>query len=224
MIKRILFVVALGSFLSACLPAFSESQSGPTPVPDEVLRLTAAALSEQTLAALPTQSPIPTETPVILSPEPTATQPSPTETENPVLLTLTATLLAATSTPGTPGAETPGGSETAVASGQAAATSGTPFSGGAVGTQAPFLPYGTIKFFNKSDADAYISLRCVTREGYVTLLEYPVNKNLSISAPAGSYTYVAWVGGAQFDGSFKMDKDGFVTITFYKNRINIKKD
>ena len=34
----------------------------------------------------------------------------------------------------------------------------------------------------------------------------------------------AWVGGRQFDGSFTMDNDGFITITFFKDRINIKKD
>ncbi len=222
MIKRNLFVVALGLLLSACLPAFSESQSGPTPFPDEVLRVTAAVISEQTLAALPTQSPVPTETPVILSPEPNATQPTPTETENPVLLTLTATLLAGTPTPGTPSNET-AGSETPTAANQPSTIPGTP-SGGVVGTQAPFLPYGTIQLSNKSDADAYVALRCVTKEGYVTLLEYPVNKNFSVQAPAGSYTYVAWVGGRQFDGSFKMDKGGFVTIAFYKNRITVKRD
>ncbi len=222
MIKRILFVIILGSLLSACLPALPDSQSGPTPVPDEELRLTAAVLSGQTLAALPTSSPIPTETPVILSPEPTATQPTATETQNPVILTLTATLLAGTPTPGTPTTET-AGLETPTAGGQTTSIPGNP-SGGVVGTQAPFLPYGTVQFSNKSDADAYISLRCVTKEGYVTLLEYPVNKIFSVNAPAGSYTYVAWVGGRQFDGSFKMDKDGFVTITFYKNRVNIKKE
>ena len=221
MIKRILLVVALALLLSAC-GALTESQSGASPVPDEELRLTAAVLSEQTLAAIPTQSPIPTETPVILDPEPTTTQPLPTETENPVLLTLTATLLVGTPTPGTPTTET-AGLETPTAEGQTAVIPGNP-SGGVVGTQAPFLPFGTIKLFNKSDADAYVSLRCVTKEGYVTLLEYPVNKNFSVQAPAGSYTYIAWVGGRQFDGSFKMDKDGFVIITFYKNRVNIKKD
>ncbi|GJQ33608.1 MAG: hypothetical protein HBSAPP04_24470 [Ignavibacteriaceae bacterium] len=81
-----------------------------------------------------------------------------------------------------------------------------------------------MQFVNKADADAYISLRCVTKEGYVTILEFPVKKIFSAEASAGNYTYVAWVGGRQFDGSFKMDKGGFVTITFYKNRINVKKD
>lgn len=222
MIKRILFVVALGLFLSACFPVLPDSQSGPTPIPDEELRLTAAVISEQTLAALPISSPIPTETPVILSPDPTATQPTATETQNPILLTLTATLLVGSPTPGTPTTET-AGSESPTPGAQSTAIPGNP-SGGVVGTQAPFLPYGTIQLFNKSDADAYVSLRCVTKEGYVTLLEYPVNKNFSVQAPAGSYTYIAWVGGRQFDGSFKMDKGGFVTITFYKNRINVKKD
>lgn len=221
--KGFLLAVALVTLLSACLPAFPGSQNGTAPVSEEDLRLTAAVLSGQTLAALPTQSPVPTETPAILSLEPTATQPTPTETVNPVLLTLTATLIAGTLAPGFSSTDT-SGSQTPVSQTEVSSIPGTPLSGGTTGTQAPFLPYGTIQLFNKADADAYISLRCVTKEGYVTLLEYPVKKNFSVEAPAGSYTYVAWVGGRQFDGSFKMDKGGFVTITFYKNRINIKKD
>lgn len=221
--KGFLLAIALGTLLSACLPALPDSQSGPTPVLEEDLRLTAAAISGQTLAALPTQSPFPSETPIILTLEPTATQPTATETVNPVLLTLTATLLVGTPTPGTQTSDT-SGSQTPAAGNQVTTMPGTPQPGGVIGTQAPFLPYGTIQLFNKSDADAYISLRCVTKEGYVTLLEYPVKKNFSVEAPAGNYTYVAWVGGRQFDGSFKMDKGGFVTITFYKNRINIRKE
>lgn len=221
--KGFLLAVALVTLLSACLPAFPGSHNGTAPVSEEDLRLTAAVLSGQTLAALPTQSPVPTETPAILSLEPTATQPTPTETVNPVLLTLTATLIAGTLAPGFSSTDT-SGSQTPVSQTEVSSIPGTPLSGGTTGTQAPFLPYGTIQLFNKADADAYISLRCVTKEGYVTLLEYPVKKNFSVEAPAGSYTYVAWVGGRQFDGSFKMDKGGFVTITFYKNRINIKKD
>lgn len=67
-------------------------------------------------------------------------------------------------------------------------------------------------------------MRCVTKDGYITILEYPVKKNFKASALAGKYTYIAWVGGRQFDGSFTMDNDGFITITFFKDRINIKKD
>lgn len=221
--KEILLTLALGFVVSACFPALPQTQRESAPVSEEDLRLTAAVISEQTLQALPTPSPLPSETPIILTTGPTPTQPTPTETVNPVLLTLTATLLAGTPAAGTPSSAivsegAPTASETPVANNPS-----TPQSGYS-GTLPPFLPYGVVQFVNKADADVYISLRCVTKEGYVTILEYPVKKIFSTEAPAGNYTYVAWVGGRQFDGGFKMDKGGFVTITFYKNRINVKKD
>jgi hypothetical protein len=90
------------------------------------------------------------------------------------------------------------------------------------GTLPPSLPYGSITLINKAKADAYISLRCVTRDGNVTILEYPVKKSVTAKAPAGSYTYVAWVGGRQFLGSFSLAKDGELTITLFKDSIAIK--
>lgn len=222
--KAIFSLVALGLMISACLPAFPQPQNNPPPLSEEELRGTAAVLSQQTLQALPTQSPIPSATPVIVSPEPVGTQPTATETANPVLLTLTATLLAGTPT----GSQTTGTFPAANGTGtnsapvnQATATQGTPqplF----YGTLPPSLPSGTVEFFNKAQVEVYISLRCVTKDGNVTIIEYPVKKNFKTAAPAGQYTYIAWVGGRQFDGSFKLDTDGFVSITFFKDRINVK--
>lgn len=224
--KRLLLIgLALALTVSACLPDLPQSQNGATPFSDEDLRLTAAALSEQTLQALPTQSPPPSETPVIQTGTPTTTQPTPTETVNPVLLTLTATLLAGTPTPGTQTtvAET-AGSETPVAESQDTQTPGGFPQPAYVGTQPPFLPSGTVQFANKADADVYVSLRCVTKGGHVTIQEYSVRKIFSAEAPAGNYTYVAWVGGRQFDGGFQLSEGGFVVITFFKNRITVKKE
>lgn len=223
--KRILFLsLALSLLVGGCLPAIPQTQENPTPVSEVDLQGTAAVLSQQTLQALPSDTSVPSETPVVVTPSQTATQPTPTETVNPVLLTLTATLLAGTPTLGTETAITGTvQSATEVAAVNATATQGTlqPLS---YGTLPPTLPYGTIDLFNKSHVEVYISLRCVTKDGYVTILEYPVKQNFKVSAPAGKYTYVAWVGGRQFDGSFTMDEDGFVTITFFKERVNIKKD
>lgn len=227
--KRLIFLTALiGLVLGACTPASSQPQDNPTPVSEADLQATAAILSQQTLQAIPTNTLLPSETPVIVTPSTTATQATATETVNPVLLTLTATLLAGTPTAetltgvtGTP--PTQGLSVTSTATIIPPTLDGTPhplF----FGTQPPALPAGTISLFNKADADVYISLRCVTKEGYVTIIEYPVQKNFNVNAPAGKYTYIAWVGGRQFDGSFSLDKDGFITITFFKNRINIKKN
>lgn len=226
--RFILILAALGVILSACMPALPQAENTPTPYSEADLQATAALLSQQTLQALPTQTALPTETPIIITPSPTATKPTPTETVNPVLETLTATLLAGTPTTGTETLTTGTASaaETgtpAIAAINATVTSGTP-QPLQYGTLPPNLPYGTINLFNKSQVDVYVSLRCVTKDGYVTILEYPVNKNFKVSAPAGKYTYVAWVGGRQFDGGFNMDNDGFITITFFKNRIEIKKN
>lgn len=223
--KRILFLsIALSLMVGACLPALPQSQENPTPISETDLQATAAVLSQQTLQALPTDTSAPSKTPVVVTPSLTATQPTPTETVNPVLLTLTATLLAGTPTLGTETAITgtvQSATETVLAN--ASATQGTPLPL-SYGTLPPNLPYGTIDLFNKSHVEVYISLRCVTKDGYVTILEYPVKQNFKVSAPAGRYTYIAWVGGRQFDGSFTMDNDGFVTITFFKERVNVKKD
>lgn len=223
--KRILFLsIAVSLLVGACLPALPQSQENPTPVSDVDLQGTAAVLSQQTLQALPTDTSVPSSTPVLVTPSFTATQPTPTETVNPVLLTLTATLLAGTPTLGTETAITGTiQTTTETVAANASATQGTP-QPLSYGTLPPTLPYGTIDLFNKSHVEVYISLRCVTKDGYVTILEYPVKQNFKVSAPAGKYTYVAWVGGRQFDGSFTMDEDGFVTITFFKERVNVKRN
>lgn len=223
--KRLLLVsVLLGLLVSACLPA-SQPQENPTPVSEADLRLTAAVISQQTLQALPTNPAPPSETPIVFTPSQTVTQATATETINPVLLTLTATLLAGTPTTGTQITVT----GTPPTQGASSATTVPPTLDGTPqplfhGTMPPDLPAGTLSLFNKSHVDTYVSFRCVTKDGYVTIIEYPVKKNFNVSAPAGKYTYVAWVGGRQFEGSFTLDKDGFVTITFYQNRINVKKD
>lgn len=222
--KKSLFVfLILSLFLGACsaIPGLSQPESNaPTPISQEDLEATSAVFVQQTLDALPTNTIVPSETPVIVpptkTPTVTATLPTPTETGVPALLTLTATLSAASATPGTEVGNPVVGTIPATATIEAQPLTH--------GTLPPNLPYGTINLFNKSHVDVYIALRCVTKEGYVTLLEYPVNKTYKVSAPAGKYTYVAWVGGRQFDGSFALENDGYMTITFFKERINIKKN
>lgn len=219
--KSLAAFLALSFLLSACgaIPGLGRQEdSAPTAISQADLEATSAVFVQQTLNALPTNTTAPSETPVIVpptkTPTVTATQPTPTETGVPALLTLTATL--------TLGSATPGASGPVVGTIPATATiEAQPLTHG---TLPPNLPYGTINLFNKAHVDVYISLRCVTKEGYVTLLEYPVKKTYKVSAPAGKYTYVAWVGGRQFDGSFALDQDGYMTITFFKDRINVKKN
>ncbi len=228
--KRLMFFLTMVALtFGACMPTPSQPQENPTPLSEADLQLTAAVLSQQTLQALPTNTTAPSPTAVISTPSATFTA-SPvvtaTETSNPALETLTATLLAlgSTSTTSTATTGTVGITSGTGTPGNASptATIGTP-QPLAHGTLPPNLPSGTIVLFNKSQVEVYVSLRCVTKEGYVTYLEYPVKKTFSISAPAGQYTYVAWVGGRQFSGGFSLVQDASKTITFYQNKINITK-
>lgn len=200
--------------LSGCLPAAPQAAATPTPFSEDELQATAALLSRQTLEAMPTGTALPTETPVIVTPTDTPTpQPPteiPTETPNPVLLTLTATLNAG-GLGSLPITETPALSSTPP-------KEATPIS---YGTLPPSIPYGEITIRNRSDVDAYISLRCVLPDGNVTILEYPVKTTAGGRAPAGKYTYVAWVGAKQFSGSFSLSKDGVIIINLFENKVTI---
>jgi len=89
------------------------------------------------------------------------------------------------------------------------------------GTLPPALPSGKVKLINKSKVEAYISLYCTTVDDYTTIIEYPVAGRMNVSAPAGKYTYVAWVGGRQMQGSFSLGKGNEVEITLYKDKVTI---
>jgi hypothetical protein len=91
------------------------------------------------------------------------------------------------------------------------------------GTMPPNLPSGTVWLKNASKAEGYISLQCTTSDGYSTVIEYPVGRSVvKASAPAGSYVYVAWVGGKKFTGKFRLSKNGESTITMYKDKVTAK--
>jgi hypothetical protein len=90
------------------------------------------------------------------------------------------------------------------------------------GTLPPSIPYGKVKLINKAKAEVYISMHCTTVDGYTTIVEYPVSGRMRVSAPAGKYTYVAWVGGRQFQGWFGLGKGGEVEITFNKDKVTVK--
>jgi len=222
--KLFVMILVFSLALSGCaLPFFSQqTASNPTPFSEEGLQATAEILSQLTLEALTTPTLEPTVTPVVSTPTDTAVPNTPTETPNPVLLTLTATLGTGTVAPEAAGSATlpftgtPGNTN-------AAATETIPPEPLTYGTLPPSLPYGEIRLVNKAKADAYISLRCVTKSGSITILEYPVKKTVSASAPAGEYTYVAWVGGRQFTGSFSLQADATMTITLFKDKVTLKK-
>jgi hypothetical protein len=90
------------------------------------------------------------------------------------------------------------------------------------GTLPPAIPFGKVTLVNRAKVDVYVSLQCTTIDGQKTIIEYPVFGMREVSAPAGNYNYVAWVGGRQFLGSFRLDKGEDLTITFRKDKITLK--
>lgn len=221
--KIFIVMVVLLLLLSGCLPAVLQPKTtNPTPISEADLQGTAAVISQKTVHSLPTQPVVPSETPVVMTATQTLTQATPTETPNPILLTLTATLGTGTVTAKI---ETPGIGTLPFTTTPNPAFSATPTIEAqplSNGTLPPALPYGYITMFNKADVDVYIALRCVTGSGAVTYLEYPVKTRVDAEAPSGKYTYVAWVGGRQFDGAFSLANDQELVINIFKNRINIK--
>ena len=212
--------------LSACIPALPQLQQ-PNEDPVVDVQATDAALAEthaaETLNALPT----PTLEPATNTPEPTATDteaPTATETATETLtpdpnVTATETGAALTGTAFTFTATTTGTPPTAT---QSVFTATETLHPRFFGTLPPAIPYGKVLVINKSKAETYISFYCTTIDGYTTIIEYPVERRLRISAPAGKYTYVAWVGGRQYQGSFNLGKSGGVEITIDKGKITVK--
>jgi hypothetical protein len=239
--KKIFFLmITLGLLVSACgtsaVPQTQPPVVQPSPISEADLQATAAALSQQTLQALPTQTVTPSNTPVAVTPTNTATTTAtPTQagtstpTQNPILLTLTATLGT-----GTPFTSTPGPTS---APGTVIPTSSTPGSATLIpdfgststnvpvpleyGTMPPDLPGGKIKLLNQSGSETYISLQCTTNDGYHSILEYPVESRVIAKGPAGYYHFVAWVGGKKFSGNFRLVVDGDATITMYADHVEV---
>jgi hypothetical protein len=65
-------------------------------------------------------------------------------------------------------------------------------------------------------------LQCTTVDGYKTIIEYPVAGLVKVSAPAGKYTYVAWVGGREFQGAFGLGKGDEVEILIEKDKLTVR--
>ena len=89
------------------------------------------------------------------------------------------------------------------------------------GTLPPAVPSAQITLLNKSKTQAYISLQNRPPDKQVAFLEYPVEKQVKVIAPLGYYIYVVWVGGRKIVGEFTLHKDDDITITIYKDRVEI---
>ncbi len=214
--------LAMALFLSACIPGVSlPGLTGNPPADAQATEsVLAATLAVETLKALPTatqplaDTPVPTVTLTkTVTPAPTLSQtptvsatPSGTPATDTATVTVTDTLLPT----GTPASGTP-------ASPTATETLHPRF----FGTQPPAISYGKIVLLNKSKREVYVSLQCTTLDGNKSILEYPVGGKMRISAPAGRYVYVAWVGGRKFEGWFNLAKNGEISITFEKNKVKV---
>lgn len=211
--KKILILTLLAVFASSCgmLQPVQDPASGidTQATIDAIVRNSA----EQTLAAQPsptTAPPTETATPVLAS--------SPTtevSTEAPSSTPLPDMTATATS-----GAEDP----TATL---AVSTPGSPTLTPTLGiltwgTLPPAVPSAKITLLNKSRVQAYISLQNRPPDKQVAFLEYPVEKQVNVNAPLGYYLYVVWVGGRKIVGEFRLNHNDELTITIYKDRVEIK--
>jgi|JFJP01.1.fsa_nt_gi hypothetical protein len=234
--KKMFFLLTAFCFaLSACVPnALQPQATSPAPISEADIQATVAVQVAQTVQSLPTPTLAPSNTPVVITSTsaPTQTQVPPTVTAT-TAQTSTAATLAVTATLGTATLGTGTVTLTVGAAGTLPFTttpnpaiSVTPTSTSHYqyyGTMPPNLPSGKITLSNMSKADAYISMQCTTREGYVTIIEYPVGgSRVDAIAPAGQYVYVAWVGGKKFEGSFKLSKSQDLIVRMYKDRVEIK--
>ena len=207
--------------IGACMPA--PASINPTPVVDIAGTVNSIGQTAivQTLTAQPspTVTPVPdTATPLIAdasSATPTNTAVANTDTPQPNLTTTPSTATsgpansAATSTP----TLVPG------------LPSLTPTLGVLTyGTLPPAnRPYTNITLVNKAKRQAYVSLQVVTDQGY-TIIEYPVKGSITVKIPAGSYTYVVWVGGVQIAGYFHVSQNDEPTLTIYKDKVTISNE
>ena len=215
--KKILLVaISLSLALSGCMPAFLKQTVNSAPTVD--FAATSAALGGQTQQAQATPTIASTLTPTLI-PTSTATRtpppPSQTPSPSPTLFSTvtTGTAVTPTNVTGTPSTPSPVGTKPTPTE-----TLHPQF----YGTQPPQVAFGKILMMNKSKAEAYISIKCLTTDNQVSIVEYPVGKWMVVRVPAGKCDYVAWVGGRPMSGSFRLDAGGQKTITLYKNRIKIK--
>ncbi len=203
--KKIFPMLVAVLVVGACLPSGFPGAATPT----AFVQATSTSSSVSPTEALP---PTWTPGPVDFTAAPAT---SSTESSTP-FPNLTATLVTATDFPLNP-THTP-----AVTSPAAGATSTPTLGILKYGTLPPAVPFNTITVWNRSKAQAYISLQVTTNEGYFTIIEYPVEGQVRIKAPLGSYVFVAWVGGNKLVGSFRLSSTDSLVITLFKDKVVVK--
>ncbi|MFN8411932.1 MAG: hypothetical protein U0Z26_06050 [Anaerolineales bacterium] len=223
--KFLLISIVVGLLLSACAPSSQPASDNTSPTVD--LNLTAAVLVEQTLQAMPSSTPFPSNTPVVIvetnTKAPSST-PSQTLASTSATPTLTGTLETSSTITPTGTLTTPSQTATPTSTSSAgfATTPTETLHPRYYGTLPPNLPFGSIELRNRSKREVYISLQATTNDGYTTILEYPVAGNIKTKAPAGKYIYVVWVGGKKLSGTFSLGKSTDLSITIFKDHVEIK--
>lgn len=225
--RTILVAIALAFILNACMPGMIQGSSGDSQATSIAMAGTHAAY---TLAALPTLTLPPSNTPLptfTQTTAPTSTkaatkQPSATATNDgtqTAVSTLTQTGVAPISTSGL--SLTAPATITSTAMGTATKTN-TPTPGPLLyGTVPPSVPYGRVHLINMTNDMVYISFHCLLENGLTSYLEYPVYAKITVSIPAGPCHYVAWVKDRQFTGDIRIKKHLEYIFTFKKQRILI---
>jgi hypothetical protein len=236
-VKRFLtFITLLAVFAGSC--SFLDFGQSPAEAVDTQATIDAMVRksAEETAAAQPSPTTVlstPTSTPVLAVASPTleatvtatatgsAPTAAPSSTPAPDLTTtpvtpapnLTTTPVTATSGPG----DYP--TATKAASGNLTLT---PTAGVLLyGTLPPAVPSAKITIINRSRVQAYISLQNYPPGREAAFLEYPVINRVKVDAPLGYYVYVVWVGGRKVVGEFSLHKDDDLTITIYKDKVEI---
>lgn len=216
--NRMFFAVAILLIIGACLPSnlLPVSLAQPTVDSSGLTQTSAPAALSETASLPPTDTAVPvtdTSAPPTESPAASATE---TATTSPIP-NLTTTF--ATSTEIT-GAAVENTATLAVAG--AETTTSTP-SHLTYGTLPPEnRPFSQVTLFNRSHAEAYISLQVNNRDFGPTIIEYYVERMVTIRAPVGYYLYVAWVGGNKMVGNFRLSENDDLLITLFADRVVIR--
>jgi hypothetical protein len=210
--KRSLLAIAALLVIGGCLP-FSPV---PNPAPSVDVAATAAANVQTSVVQTLTAQPTNTFVPASATLEPTLTA----EATLSPMLSPTAVVEAATGVTATFDIVT--STNVIMTAVPAGAASMTPTLGVLTyGTLPPAVPFSNVTLINRSKRQAYISLQVVTAQGGPTIIEYPVRGQIKIQAPTGQYLYVAWVGGREMVGEFRLHKDQDLSIILYKDRVEI---
>ena len=208
--KKIISALAAVFLLGACLPFPIPGLSTPT--------ATIQPTSDSATLTL-----APSSTPIVAPVSNTDTPPPPSPTEVIVLAPSVTPLPNLTTTPATATEFSANATATSPITAVPGLATLTPTLGILTyGTLPPGVPFNNITLWNRSKTQAYISLQVTLNDGRYAILEYPVEGQIKIRAPLGTYIYVAWVGGNKLTGGFKNHSSDSLIIVLFKDKVVIK--